>query len=98
MLYGPDRCLSDCYICHLWEGKRGIRGEQSEQGRGGARRGGAERSGEERRGDGLAGEGGSQWKRACVRVRACVCVSLADLLVRKQIFSLSDSINLPHLS
>lgn len=26
------------------------------------------------------------------------CVSVADLLVRKQIFSLSDSINLPHLS
>lgn len=23
MLYGPDRCLSDCYICHPWEGKRG---------------------------------------------------------------------------
>ena len=33
MLYGPDRCLSECYICHLWEGKRGIRGtgEQSER-------------------------------------------------------------------
>lgn len=26
------------------------------------------------------------------------CVSVADLLVWKQIFSLSDSINLPHLS
>lgn len=26
------------------------------------------------------------------------CVSVADLLVRKQIFSLTDSINLPHLS
>lgn len=86
MLYGPDRCLSDCYICHLWEGKRGIRGtgEQSERGR----------------------EGGMAWQvkeggieRVNGRVHVLIsCVSVADLLVRKQIFSLSDSINLPHLS
>lgn len=94
MLYGPDRCLSDCYICHLWEGKRGIRGEQSEE-----EEEGEARVREGRRGEGMVWqvrEGVNGSVRACAC--ACVCVSLADLLVRKQIFSLSDSINLPHLS
>ena len=50
-----------------------------------------------------AGEGGRSRVRVCVCVHVHVraptpCVSVADLLVWKQIFSLSDSINLPHLS
>lgn len=83
MLYGPDCCLSDCYICHLWEGKRGIRGtgEQRERGR-----------------DGLAGKGGRTREYGWGVHVLISCVSVADLMVRKQIFSLSDSINLPHLS
>ena len=86
MLYGPDRCLSECYICHPWEGKRGIRrtGEQSE------------REGE--REGGMAGEVGSERGELRGVYVLISCVSVADLLVRKQIFSLSDSINLPHLS
>lgn len=33
MLHGPDRCLSERCICHLWEGKWGIRRKVCEGGR-----------------------------------------------------------------
>lgn len=70
------------------------RANEGSGGRGGARRGGGE---EERRGEGMVWQVREGANRSvCARVH--VCVSLADLLVRKQIFSLSDSINLPHLS
>lgn len=43
--------------------------------------------------------GGKRKNGVCVCVcEITFCVSVADLLVWKQIFSLSDSINLPHLS